>query len=99
MGRKAAPAVVKEWKDLLEPYLQRSVTISIFGEDGEDQAPPVRKILHKIECSPEGTHVELFFDTITFIAIPLRAKITAEEKQVTAFDTVSKLHYRVSSEN
>jgi hypothetical protein len=91
--------VIKAWQELFEPYLLRTVTISIFGEDGEDKAPSVQKILHKVERSPEGTHVELFFDTITFIAIPLRAEITVEANQVTAFDPVSKLHYRVSSEN
>jgi hypothetical protein len=81
-------------EDLMH-FIGSPVEIAIHDHEGSDQAPAVRKSIKKIQLCPDGTHIRFYFDDFYFLAVPLSSEIHQLEKEWSAFDTVSGLHYTV----
>jgi hypothetical protein len=82
----------------IENFVSLKVKVSIQGESGEEQAPTVNKILHKVAPCPDHTHLRLYFDHLQFIAIPFTSEVTWSDHEFCAYDQYGKLHYSVRKE-
>jgi hypothetical protein len=77
----------------LENYISRPVKVCIHGELNEDIAPPVNKTIYKLSLCPDQTHLRIYFDPISFFAVPLGSTVKIEEKQWSAYDKDCGLYY------
>ncbi|UOR10846.1 hypothetical protein [Halobacillus amylolyticus] len=77
----------------LGPYLSTFVQVGIFGNEREDQPPWLEKKLVKTELCPDHTHLRIFFDPQTFVAIPLTSAVTQSQDEWCAYDHTSGLSY------
>lgn len=80
----------------LQPFIGCPVSISIRDDHGSDQAPAVQKTVKKLQLCPDQTHVRFYFDDFYFLAVPLTSQINQTEKEWSAFDSESGLHYTVT---
>ncbi|MFP7299169.1 hypothetical protein [Neobacillus niacini] len=79
----------------LRRFVGTSVEVSVNDQHGGDQAPAIKKKIEKIEYCPDRTHLRFYFDSFTFIAVPLTSDLAQSETQFSAADTESGLTYRI----
>lgn len=74
-------------------YIKCPVKVSIQGEQDEEQAPLFRKKLIQVVPCIEGKHLKFYFDSHTFVAVPLECNTWWEGEQFIAYDEDKKLKY------
>ncbi|MEH6991311.1 hypothetical protein V7075_01205 [Neobacillus drentensis] len=79
--------------DELQRFVGATMEIAIEDKEGGDQAPVVKKMIKKIQTCPDHTHVRFYFDTISFLAVPLNSKVNQSKARFSASDQVSGLTY------
>jgi hypothetical protein len=84
--------VNSQWgPELIEPFVGKSVLVSIQGEDGEPVGKPVPKRVARVAA--EGDFVKVYFDKTTFVAVPRTGAAAASEGSFTAVDEAQALKY------
>lgn len=81
--------------DKLKIFTGTSAEISIYDEQGSDQAPSIKKTIKKIQLCPDQTHIRFYFDDFYFIAVPMASTISETDTEWSAFDQESGLHYTI----
>jgi hypothetical protein len=79
--------------DELQRFVGETMEISINDREGGDQAPKIKKTIHKIQLCPDQTHVRFYFDSMYFLAVPLISKVNQSEVSFFASDHESGLTY------
>lgn len=85
----------------IQSFLLSTITISIqdIAENAEEQqAAAVKKHVKKIGSCPDETHLRLYFDNITHLAIPFTCESSCSENELHALDKTQKLHYVIRKE-
>ncbi len=77
----------------MKTLISHPVEIAILDEKSEEQPSFFQKIVNKIELCPDKTHVRIYFDHITFLAIPVISAVTKCKNVWRAYDEVSGLNY------
>lgn len=77
----------------LKRFVGAAVEISVHDQQGEDQAPAIKKQIEKIEYCPDHTHIRFYFNHLNFIAVPLASDMAQSETLFSASDTESGLIY------
>lgn len=77
----------------LKSIISKPVEIAILDEESEEQPSFLKKIVNKIEMCPDKTHVRIYFDHVTFFAIPVISTITKFKNEWRAYDGISGLYY------
>jgi hypothetical protein len=71
------------------------VEITIYDQQGSDQAPSVKKLIKKVQYCPDHTHIRFYFDDFYFLAVPRSSEVQQSEFEWSAFDSESGLHYTI----
>ncbi|WP_338471552.1 hypothetical protein R4Z10_01920 [Niallia sp. XMNu-256] len=82
----------------LQSYVLEKVQVAILDKEGEEQAPFISKTIQKLELCPDHTHLRIYFDRLTFFAIPLTSTVSKIENEWSAYDDQSGLQYVVRKE-
>lgn len=93
LQREDAAVVGQSRMPDLQPFISKKVKISILDKDGEEQAPFVLKMIQKVAPCPDNTHLRIYFDHRTFLAVPLTSKISQNEDEWSAYDQQMDLQY------
>ncbi len=83
----------------LEPFVSTFIQVGIFGRDDEDHPPWLDKKLVKTSLCPDQTHLRIYFDLQTFVAIPLMSEVERDADQWCAYDQESGLRYVIKRRN
>jgi hypothetical protein len=80
---------------LIEKLIQISI-IDMADHPETEKTPVIRKVLNRVQACPDNTHVRLFFDQTSFLAIPFSCKSICNDSEFHAFDLEAGLHYHIS---
>ncbi|TLS50451.1 hypothetical protein FE782_20745 [Paenibacillus antri] len=80
--------------ELIEPFVGKSVLVSIQGPAGEAVGKPVPKRVAKIV--EDGAYVKVYFDAATFVAVPRRGAASVTNESFTAVDETKELTYKMT---
>ncbi len=82
----------------LEKFVAEPVELCIYGKEGEDRAPAVKRKIFKLAFCPDNTHIRIYFDKHFFIAVPLTGSVYQNGQEWTAYDEKSALYYSIKKE-
>ncbi len=83
----------------MEGWTSSAIEVTILGEKDEDQAPPVQKTFYQLKPCPDNTHNRIYFNQVDFIAFPKNSEVHVSDHTFEAYDSESKLCYRVRKVN
>lgn len=79
--------------DELKKFVSLPVEIAIIDEQSTE--PPIyfTKTVNDIKICPDGTHMRIYFNHVSFFAIPLISTVVNSKEEWEAYDQTAGLYY------
>lgn len=78
-----------------ERFISCAVKVGIRDVIGETGDPWLCKTIHSISLCPDHTHMRIYFDRHTFLAVPLTSRVEQTDQEWCAYDEDTGLYYYI----